>query len=67
VDRVHGYADIAVTGALIVLPFIVGFTEHTTALVFYLVVGAGGLAAKLATRFEPRVAAERGMTVRMAA
>jgi hypothetical protein len=63
----HGYADIAVTVALIVLPFIVGFTEHTTALVFYLVVGAGGLAATLVTRFEPCVAAERGMTVRMAA
>jgi hypothetical protein len=63
----HGYADIAVTVALIVLPFIVGFTEHTTALVFYLVVGAGGLAATLATRFEPRMGAERGMTVRMAA
>jgi hypothetical protein len=63
----HGYADIAVTVALIVLPFIVGFTEHTTALVFYLVVGAGGLAATLATGFEPRMAAERGMTVRMAA
>jgi hypothetical protein len=63
----HGYADIAVTVALIVLPFIVGFSEHTTALVFYLVVGAGGLAAMLVTRFEPRMAAERGMTVRMAA
>jgi len=49
------------------LPFIVGFSEHTTALVFYLIVGAGGLAATLATRFEPRVAAEREMAVRMAA
>src|SRR5262245_29869336 len=28
----HGYADIAVTTALIVLPFIIGFTGHTTAL-----------------------------------
>jgi len=50
----HGYADIVVTVALIVLPFIVGFSDHTTALVFYLVVGAAGLAATLATRFEPR-------------
>src|ERR1051325_6814817 len=29
----HGYADITVTVALIVLPFIVGFSNHTTALV----------------------------------
>jgi hypothetical protein len=62
----HGYADIIVTVALIVLPFIVGFSEHTTALVFYLVVGAGGLAATLVTRFEPRMAAEHDMTLRMA-
>lgn len=48
----HGYADITVTVALIVLPFIVGFSDDTTALVFYLVVGAGGLLATLATRFE---------------
>ena len=63
----HGYADIIVTAALIVLPFIVGFTDHTTALVFYLVVGAGGLAATLATRFEPRLGAERDMKLQMAA
>ncbi len=54
----HGYADIAVTIALIVLPFIVGFSSHTTALVFCLVVGVGGLVATLATRFEPRMRAE---------
>jgi hypothetical protein len=63
----HGYADIVVTVALIVLPFIVGFTDDTTALVFYLVVGAGGLAATLATRFEPRMPAERAMKLGMAA
>jgi hypothetical protein len=49
----HGYADIVVTTALIVLPFAIGFTDDTAALVFYLVVGAGGLLATLATRFEP--------------
>jgi hypothetical protein len=49
----HGYADVALTVALIVLPFIVGFSSHTTALVFYLVVGIGGLIATLLTRFEP--------------
>jgi hypothetical protein len=63
----HGYADITVTVALVVLPFIVGFSDHTTALVYYLVVGAGGLGATLATRFEPRVPAEHDMALRMAA
>jgi hypothetical protein len=63
----HGYADITVTVALVVLPFIVGFSDHTTALVYYLVVGAGGLTATLATRFEPRLPAERDMALRMAA
>lgn len=63
----HGYADITVTVALIVLPFIVGFSGHTTALVFYLVVGAGGLGATLVTRFEPGMSAPRGIALRMAA
>jgi hypothetical protein len=47
----HGYVDVLVTLALIVLPFAVGFSDHTTALVFYVVVGAGGLLATLGTRF----------------
>ena len=47
----HGFADVIVTVALIVLPFAVGFSDDTTALVFYLVVGVGGLVATLATRF----------------
>src|SRR3954463_13107159 len=41
----HAYADSAATVPLIVLPFAGGFTSHTTALVFYLVVGGAGLAA----------------------
>jgi hypothetical protein len=45
----HAYGDIVVTAALIALPFIVGFSGHTTALVFYLIVGASGLGATLAT------------------
>lgn len=49
---VHGYADIAVTLALIAMPFVAGFSGDTAALVFYLALGAGGLAATLATRFE---------------
>ena len=63
----HGYADIIVTVALIVLPFIVGFSDDGTALAFYLIVGVGGLAATLATRFEPGVAAEHEMTLHLAA
>ena len=63
----HGYADICVTVALIVLPFILGFWDHPTALVFYLVVGIGGLLATLATRFESPAAAEHSMMMREAA
>jgi hypothetical protein len=64
----HGYADIAVTIALIVLPFIVGFSSHTRALVFYVIVGAGGLLATLATRFpQPLITAQRPMMLREAA
>ena len=63
----HGYADIVATVALIVLPFIVGFSSDTTALVFYLVVGAGGLVATLATRFEPSTHAKPALTLGQAA
>ena len=37
---------------MIVLPFAVGFSHDTAALVFYVVVGGAGLLATLATRFE---------------
>jgi hypothetical protein len=63
----HGYADLTVTAALIVLPFIIGFESHTTALVFYVVVGVGGLVATLATRFEPQMRDAQRMALRMAA
>jgi hypothetical protein len=49
----HGYVDVIVTVALIILPFCVGFSYRTGALLFYVIVGAGGLAATLATRFVP--------------
>src|SRR3954462_14092636 len=49
----HGYADTLVTLALIVLPFVVGFSDSTPALLFYVIVGGAGLVATLATRFEP--------------
>jgi hypothetical protein len=63
----HGYTDITALVALIVLPFIVGFYNHTTALVFYVVVGAGALAATLATRFPLPTQAEAELSLRMAA
>jgi hypothetical protein len=63
----HGYTDLTVTVALIVLPFIVGFSSHTTALVFYLIVGGGALLAILATRFESDTRAAPAMTLRKAA
>ena len=55
----HGYVDTLVTVALIVVPFAVGFTHHTAALVFYLVVGGAGLLATLATRFPSPVQSAR--------
>jgi hypothetical protein len=63
----HGYADAVVTLAMIVLPFAVGFSSHITALVFYLVVGGGGLLATLATRFESRMPLDRPVALRAAA
>jgi hypothetical protein len=65
----HGYVDVVATVALIVLPFAVGFSHHTSALLFYVIVGGLGLLATLATRFEstPGVAAESAMTFPRAA
>lgn len=48
----HGYVDVLATIALIVVPFAVGFSYRTNALLFYVIVGGGGLLATLATRFE---------------
>jgi hypothetical protein len=62
----HGYADITVTVAMI-MPFAVGFSDHTPALAFYEAVGGGGLLATLATRFEARMPAARHMMVPEAA
>jgi hypothetical protein len=63
----HGYTDIATTVALIVLPFIIGFSHHTTALVVYLAAGGSVLGATLLTPFGPRMSAEHEMTFQMAA
>jgi hypothetical protein len=49
---IHGYVDVIVTVALIILPFCVGFSYRTGALLFFVIVGASGLAATLATRFQ---------------
>jgi hypothetical protein len=48
----HGYVDVLAAIALIVLPFAVGFSCRTNALLFYVIVGGAGLLATLATRFE---------------
>jgi hypothetical protein len=48
----HGVADIGATIVLIIAPFVFGFSEHTLALVVYVVIGAGGLVATLLTRYE---------------
>jgi hypothetical protein len=60
----HRYADVIVTVALIVLPFIPGFDDSTAARLFYEIIGGAGL---LATRFEPRVPEARAMTSPQAA
>jgi hypothetical protein len=49
---VHGYVDTVVLVAMIALPFAVGFSYRTPALLFYVIVGGAGLLATLATRFE---------------
>jgi len=48
----HGYADIGATIALIAAPFVLGYSDHGIATAFSILVGAGGLAATLLTRFE---------------
>jgi uncharacterized membrane protein YuzA (DUF378 family) len=63
----HGYADVIVTVALILLPLILGCDDSTAALVFYEIVGGAGVLATLATSFEPRVPEARAMTVTQAA
>ena len=50
------------TLALILLPFILGFDDSTAALLFYEILGGGGLLGDACTRFEPRVPEARAMT-----
>jgi hypothetical protein len=63
----HGYADTVVTLALIVLPFAIGFSYRTPALIFYVVVGGAGLLTTLATRFESPAPSARATMVPEAA
>lgn len=62
---VHGVADIGATIALIIAPFVLGYSDHGLATAFCIIVGAGGLVATLLTRFEsdlapaPHMARER--------
>ena len=48
----HGVADIGATIALIAAPFVLGYSDHTVATLFSIVVGVGGLGATVLTRFE---------------
>jgi hypothetical protein len=48
----HGIADIGATIALIIAPFVLGYSGHGVATAFSVAVGAGGLVATLLTRFE---------------
>lgn len=48
----HGYADIGATIALIIAPFVLGYSDHAVPTVFSIVIGAGGLGATLLTRFD---------------
>jgi hypothetical protein len=63
----HGFADIGATIALIAAPFVLGYSEHGSATAFSLVVGAGGLAATLLTRFDSDLGAAAGVAVASAA
>jgi hypothetical protein len=63
----HGYVDVIVTLAMIILPFAVGFSSHAPALLFYVIVGGAGLLATLATRFPASVPSAHPMAFPAAA
>jgi hypothetical protein len=62
----HGYADVIVTVALILLPFILGFDDSTAALLFYGIVGEPACWRRL-PRAYPSVNEARAMTSPQAA
>ena len=49
----HGVIDYVFVVALIAAPYLFGFSDDGTATVFFLIVGVGGLALVVATRFVP--------------
>jgi len=49
---IHGILDIGATVALIIAPFVLGYSEHALALWFSVGVGVAGLVATVLTRFE---------------
>ena len=48
---VHGMIDSVFVVALIIAPFLFGFSDDDTAMVFFVVLGLGGVALVAATRF----------------
>ena len=54
----RGYVDVLATVVLIVLPFAVGFSYRTNALLFYVIVGAAGLRRRWRRGLSRRPASE---------
>ena len=50
--RVHFMTDVAIGIVCIAAPFVLGFSDETAPLVFFLVMGAGELAAAFGTAWE---------------
>jgi uncharacterized membrane protein HdeD (DUF308 family) len=51
--RVHFMTDVLIGIVCIVAPFVLGFSDETEALVFFLVLGVGELGAAFMTAWEP--------------
>jgi hypothetical protein len=50
---VHATLDYVLAGFLVLSPFLLGFTENTTALTFFVLLGVAHLAVTLLTAFPP--------------
>ena len=51
--RVHFMTDVLIGVVSIAAPFVLGFSDETAALVFFLIMGAGELAAAFGTAWAP--------------
>jgi hypothetical protein len=51
--RVHFMTDVLLGVVALLAPFVLGFSDETEALVFFLVMGVGELAAAFGTAWEP--------------